>query len=153
MRQWIDRFRQWRRARRAARVTYAYALERAGRGAEYLDDVDPGWYERIDPRTLELACGRSCVLGQLHGDFRVGLMRAHLLDLSSAPRASLSPVSFGFQCVQDVLREVVDRDYRLLNDAWRAVIRARQEHDRPSSRRPARRPRRRSPSARAHPVA
>ncbi len=137
MQQWKQALRGWMQARRARRVTYAWARERVHRGAAYLDDVDPGWHRRVHAGTLELASGRSCVLGQLHGDFRVGLLRARLLDLSSAPRASLSPATFGFRCVAGVAGHVQARDYHLLNRAWRAAIRRRQCRDRPAQRPPA----------------
>lgn len=115
-------FASWRRRRRARRITYLHALERVRAGARYLDDVDPGWCERIDAATLELNDGACCVLGQLHGDFRRGLARAHLLDLSSAPRANLMPWRFGFQCEPGLDEETAARDYAFLDRAWQAVI-------------------------------
>lgn len=120
---------QWFRNRRAQKVSPEWARERVRRGAAYLDDVAPGWYRAVDVATLELAGGSSCVLGQLHGDFRVGLVRARLLSVSSAPRASLSPVAFGFQCISGVDEAVQDRDYDYLNRAWRAALRRRQRRD------------------------
>jgi hypothetical protein len=119
------RLAAWRRRRRLRRITPAAARARVRRGAAYLDAVDPGWAERLDPDTLALADGRCCVLGQLHGDFRQGLGRARLLNLSSAPRASLSPVAYGFHCVQGVPEADQARDYALLDRAWHAALRAR----------------------------
>jgi len=103
--------------------------ERVGRGAEYLDESDPGWHRRIDPGTLELGSGNRCVLGQLHGEFRLGLGRSGMLSLSSAPRASLSPVAHGFKCVGGVSEEWQARDYELLTQAWRTAIRVRWTED------------------------
>lgn len=123
------RIKQWLRARRARQVTYVNAQERVARGARFLDERDPGWYQRVNPVTLELADGQSCVLGQLHGDFRLGLSRSLLLNFSSAPRASLSPVSHGFKCVSGVAEAVQDKDYELLNRAWRAAVRERRASD------------------------
>src|SRR5690606_28074016 len=88
----LDLYAERRRLRRALTVTLDAARVRAGSGAAYLDGVDPGWHTRLNPATLELADGAQCVLGQLHGGFRAGLFRARILDLSSAPLASLSPV-------------------------------------------------------------
>ncbi len=119
-------FSRWAAARRTRRVTLADARRRVRRGAAYLDDVAPGWPDDVDADTLALGSGHRCVLGQLHGDFRVGLVRAHLLNLSSAPRASLSPVSFGFQCLSGLSEALQDRDYAHLDQAWREAIRARQ---------------------------
>ena len=119
------RLAAWTQRRRLRRITPAAARARVRRGAAYLDTVDPGWADRLDPDTLALADGRCCVLGQLHGDFRRGLGRARLLSLSSAPRASLSPTAHGFQCVQGVPEAAQARDYALLDRAWQAALRAR----------------------------
>lgn len=123
------RFQQWLRRRRARRVSLDYARERVRRGAAYLDEVDAEWYRRVDPVTLRLSSGSSCVLGQLHGSFRTGLSRARLIDMSSAPRVSLSPVAYGFQCVEGVSEVVQDRDYAHLDTAWREAVRERQASD------------------------
>lgn len=121
--------RRWLQARRARRISLSHARTRVRRGATYLDDVDPGWHRRVDPDTLELSSGSSCILGQLHGDFRMGLSRSHLINMSSAPQASLSPVSYGFQCVRGVDDAAQDRDYAWLNRAWQEAVRARQAAD------------------------
>jgi hypothetical protein len=124
---------RWRLRRRIRRITPERAAARVRRGAAYLDGIDPGWHRRLDPETLELADGRACVLGQLHGDYRWGLARARLLNLGSAPQASLSPVAYGFQCEGRVPPEVQACDYALLTDAWRAAIRSRRPADAPVS--------------------
>jgi len=122
LQKWIERWR-------ARRVSPAHAAKRVARGAAYLDEVDPTWYRAVDPDTLELSSGSSCILGQLHGEFRLGLRRAHLFHLSSAPRANLSPVSYGLFHVQNVSEELQDRDYTYLNQAWGAEVRARLARD------------------------
>ncbi len=120
-------FRQWIEARRLRRITPEQARQRVARGADYLDEEHPGWHQHIDPSTLELSEGSCCVLGQLHGDFRLGLARASVLDLSSAPRANLSPVDLGFLCIQGVAEVWQAQDYRNLNQAWQGeVVRRRQ---------------------------
>src|SRR5690554_6845836 len=118
--------RERRRFRLALQVTLEAARARAARGAAYLDDADGGWHTRLDPATLELADGAHCVLGQLHGGFRHGLLRARVLDLSSAPLASLSPVDLGFQARRDLGDEIEALDYAYLNRAWREEIARRQ---------------------------
>lgn len=123
-------FQKWRVAQQARRVTFQRAEQRVRRGAAYLDDVDPGWFRRVHAATLELDSGNACVLGQLHGDFRVGLVRAHLLTLSSAPRANLAPASFGFQSLPGLNAALQEQDYKHLNRAWRVAVRRRQRDDR-----------------------
>lgn len=111
---------------REPEISLQAASARAGRGAAYLDDVDPGWHERIDLDDLALASGTSCVLGQLHGDFRFGLGRSRLVNFTSAPRASLSPITYGFMCVDTASETDRVRDYELLDSAWIDEIRLRQ---------------------------
>lgn len=123
----VERVRDWWYARRRRQIGPENARDRVQRGAEYLDRMDPDWYRRVDSTTLELADGRHCVLGQLHGEFRLGLGRSRLINLSSAPRTSLSPVSYGFTCVEGVSEEWQAYDYELLNRAWRDAVRRRQE--------------------------
>lgn len=127
----IERLRNWWHARRTRRITEEQVQKRVERGATYLDRVDPGWHRRVNPGTLELEDGEHCVLGQLHGEFRLGLGRSHVLSLSSAPRASLSPVAYGFKCVEGVSDAWQARDYELLTAAWRDAVRARAAADLP----------------------
>lgn len=129
MRFLIRHLRQWFQGGSAQAISAERARARVQKGAAYLDDADPGWHRRIDPAALELAAGESCILGQLHGTFRMGLGRSRLIDLSSAPRASLSPVEHGFQCVSGLSPEDEARDYALLDRAWQDAIRRRRAQD------------------------
>ena len=123
IREW---FWQWLGSGQLQKVSYENACERATRGAAYLDEVDPGWYERLNSDALQLASGKACVLGQLHGDFRMGLGRSALFNMGSAPRASLSPVRLGFLCVQGLSETQTEEDYAYLNRAWLDEVRHRQ---------------------------
>jgi len=125
----FERLQEWWRSRRTRKITPERVRQRVQRGAAYLDDVDPEWYRHVDAETLELGDGRHCILGQMHGEFRLGLGRSHLISMSSAPRASLSPVAYGFKCVEGVSEEWQAYDYELLNEAWTEAVRERQETD------------------------
>lgn len=122
----FERIRNWWSARRTSDITPENARQRVRRGAEYLDRMDPDWYRRVNSDTLELGDGTHCVLGQLHGEFRLGLGRSRLITVSSAPRPSLSPVAYGFKCVEGVPDEWQEFDYELLNQAWKEAVRLRQ---------------------------
>ncbi len=122
-----SRLQQWAEARRLRRITLDGARLRVTRGADYLDEVHPGWHRLVNAATLELSSGPACVLGQLHGDFRQGLSRSFLIHLGSAPRLNLSPVAYGFLCEQGVGEAVQAQDYDLLNQAWREAILQRQD--------------------------
>ncbi|WP_420454258.1 hypothetical protein [Rubrivirga sp.] len=121
----LRRLRLRRRARRLAALTPDAARSRAARGADLLDDRDPGWAARVDPGTLSLADGQACVLGQLWGDYRHGLGRARVIDLSSAPTRFVSPVDLGFQAVGDLGDAAEALDYALLTRAWRDEVERR----------------------------
>ncbi|MDT0630593.1 hypothetical protein [Rubrivirga litoralis] len=129
-----------RGARRLAALTLDGARARAGRGAALLDEQDPGWAGRVDPGALALGDGQACVLGQLHGDYRRGLGRARVIDLSSAPGRFVSPVDLGFQAVGGLGGAAEALDYALLTRAWREAV---------AERRPTEAALRRPPTARA----
>lgn len=122
MRLFLTWLQQWNEAQRLQQITPDAARQRVARGAAYLDEVDPGWWQRLDAAVLELSHGQSCVLGQLHGGFERGLSRSAIWNMGSAPRASLSPVALGFLCVQGVAEAEQERDYVLLNEAWQEEV-------------------------------
>ena len=111
-----------REARQRAALTLGAARDRAARGAALLDEADPGWADRVDPGALALGDGQACVLGQLHGEYRRGLGRARVLDLSSAPSRFVSPVDLGFQAVGTLGEAAEDLDYTHLTRAWREAV-------------------------------
>ncbi len=110
-------------------VSMESARERVARGASYLDKVDPTWYRSVDPVTLELSDGSHCVLGQMHGDYRLGLGRSHLLNMGSGPRPSLSPVAHGFQALDTESDADTAHDYDFLTTAWAEAVRKRHAED------------------------
>ncbi|MEV4575898.1 hypothetical protein AB0K16_21900 [Nonomuraea jabiensis] len=61
----------------------------AENGAKLLDRASPFWYRHIDFRQLSMACGGSCILGQVYSDYFDGLHELGLTD-------SLA-VTYGFQ--------------------------------------------------------
>ena len=130
---YLRRLADRRTAARIAALTLGAARERAARGAAFLDALDPAWAARVDAGRLELADGAACVLGQLHGDYRLGLGRSRVIDLSSAPVASLSPVDLGFQAHGGLGDAAEALDYAHLTRAWRETVRERQPARPPST--------------------
>ena len=122
----LRRLARRRRARQLATLTLDAARERARRGAALLDEADPGWAGRVDSGALQLGDGQACVLGQLHGEYRRGLGRARVLDLSSAPGRFVSPVDLGFQAVGTLGEAAEALDYAHLTRAWREEVADRQ---------------------------
>jgi hypothetical protein len=54
-------------------INYTELDEAAERGAEYLDRIRPRWYNQISVDELIMRNGDGCILGQLYGDYSVGL--------------------------------------------------------------------------------
>lgn len=80
---------------------------RVARGAQYLDQVQPDWWRRIDVGTLALNSCSVCVVGQLFGSYY--WTAEHDLD----------GIAFGFsKCANDG----GDRVWACLKDAWIEVI-------------------------------
>jgi hypothetical protein len=99
-------------------VTIDEARQRVERGAALLDRKKPGWREKVNPETLEMWVGCSCVLGQVFGDFFRGLV---LLALDY--HEDEEDVRHGFDIDYAAVRldglDVLDQaDYDLLQDAW-----------------------------------
>lgn len=44
------------------------AAERVAKGAELLDQLRPGWHEKIDVSKLDIGSSALCVISQLHRD-------------------------------------------------------------------------------------
>jgi hypothetical protein len=42
---------------------------RARRGAAWLDQTMPGWFQKVDPISLDIGGSNTCVIGQLYGDY------------------------------------------------------------------------------------
>jgi len=77
------------------------------RGAELLDARVPGWRERVNPDTLDLAQDCNCVIGQTFGDYDDGL---ELLGLDSRDARRLGFYVSGRQT------------WHNLTAAWRRVL-------------------------------
>lgn len=50
-------------------------------GMEFLDEKKPGWESRIDIERLNLANPMQCVLGQLYGEYTVGIVELDLIGV------------------------------------------------------------------------
>ncbi|MDX1420340.1 MAG: hypothetical protein R3181_10270 [Rubricoccaceae bacterium] len=114
-------------------VSLADARARAARGAAFLDGTDPGWHARLRTDTLALADGQACVLGQLHGEFRLGLLQSRVLDGSSARVAFVSPADLGFHARPSLAAAEEALDYTLLTRAWREEVARRRAAPAPSA--------------------
>mgnify|MGYP001393632181 CR=1 FL=1 len=93
--------------------------------AKYLDGTEPGWHKKIDRATLRISGCTRCIMGQLYGDYAVG-MRKHFPTNHSGwdPHHPLGP-AFGDGHV-DLSDDVLMETLRFL---WLHEINARLEAD------------------------
>jgi hypothetical protein len=93
--------------------------QRVAAGAALLDRHEPRWWRQVDPDRLDLADPALDVLGQLYGQFEVGL----------AILGEPDPVAGGF----DLDASDADADYPALTAAWQQAIRQRRAADAPGA--------------------
>lgn len=96
--------------------------ERVAAGAAFLDEHEPGWDQRIDLGRLDIAAGCSCILGQLHGDYGVGLSDSGVIDVD-VPGYHLPEEAYGFVWI-GIDSEITE--IRDLTAEWKRLIAARQ---------------------------
>lgn len=80
------------------------------RGMDFLDKECPGWEEVMDPKILDISCGQNCVIGQIFGDYGVGIQT---LDINAENAPGL-----GFESTRKVT-------YKNLNICWKKQIKNR----------------------------
>mgnify|MGYP001564744249 FL=1 len=88
------------------------------RGAEVLDRVYPGWWRKIDLDRLDMKDCSDCLLGQLYGDYRSGLVKIGLPE-----RPIWESIEWGFDA--DVITLVEDPNFSILRNAWVREISSR----------------------------
>jgi hypothetical protein len=106
---------------------YGDAFERVQRGAKWLDEVAPGWEQRVNVQTLVLSSPYDCICGQifaeeaeeagLHGD---GYTYGKTL---LAEGANLSPLSAAFA---HEFNETLEVRFSDLKDEWELLLKDRQ---------------------------
>lgn len=95
------------------------ALLRAGRCAELLDEVEPGWHERLEPvlSLLQMGDPHRCVMGLLLGGYRAGLAELGV-DEDEAP-------ALGLEHDAGVDPYAIAADYAALREAWTTLVLSR----------------------------
>ncbi len=89
--------------------------QRVGAGARYLDQRLPGWPRQIDLDKLQISAARSCVLGQIYGDYGSGVEELCL--------GGRKAVELGFFTREsDHAGEAACREYSELTELWREEV-------------------------------
>jgi hypothetical protein len=60
-------------------LTYEIACARVDKGIAFLDEHVQGWRDDVSTEILDIACGASCILGQ------IGTKRMHLSEFAICP--------------------------------------------------------------------
>ena len=98
--------------------------QRAVKGMEYLDEHCPGWIDKIDLGILSMANMRTCIIGQLFGEYWTyvkvgGIFRGNVPEHHQ-------PFDYGFD-IDGMDGEHIERPYSALADVWDALITERRE--------------------------
>lgn len=95
-------------------------LERAKKGAEFLDEELPGWWNHINLSTLELDSFKNCILAQLYGSYFDGR------DILFGYASNLLPSMYGFYPHDDEDGTVATRNLEK-HRIWVELIKERKE--------------------------
>lgn len=84
------------------------------KGIDYLDSVNPNWRESVNPASLNMVNARSCVLGQVFGNYYEAVQGVRA--------AGKYPAALGF--TYDGQGSLSDAPWSDLNQQWREAISA-----------------------------
>lgn len=98
-------------------------------GAMYLDEVSPGWRERVDPDKLEMSNCTVCVIGQITGNTDTWAWSQVIQEVGLN---AWSAHEYGFSLSDDDFADIEDRIqsggavhvYQDLTEEWKAYIKA-----------------------------
>lgn len=98
--------------------------ERVARGVALLDEVRPSWWRKVALDRLAMESCSNCILGQVYGNYWDGCVMIE----TQTGNYFFSSIRHGFTvptAEQENYSEEVCGKFRLLAEAWRAVIRER----------------------------
>lgn len=99
--------------------------KRVARGADLLDEIYPGWENRISLRQLDIGCSFGCIIGQLYGQFtRYSVEEKIGVRLWSTPKYGFADHVYTTRYSSKI------RQWEKLTDEWRRVIMARHKKQR-----------------------
>jgi hypothetical protein len=93
-------------------------VERVTAGAALLDRCQPGWATQVDPDQLDMAADYEDLLGQLYGDYAIGLEE---LSQADPARPAWPWSTFAYEHGFDLPADD-PTTYPQLGDAWRAEL-------------------------------
>lgn len=120
-------------------ITIEEARSNVARGAAYLDQQRPGWFQRIDIGTLTLHDPCGCIVGQLCGTGHEFVDGMRSLSIPFDNHGSFDAKGYGLalENLTGVTHDDPRADYVILQDAWIEAIAARRfplkDTDRPTA--------------------
>ncbi len=106
-------------------------VQAAARGARFLDEREPEWFQAIDLKTLYLNNCHESVLGQLFGSLNQSNPFEYGIALFELDEDADAPASLGFEVAdeaygqKDGQRKSIQMLWAALTSAWRAEIERR----------------------------
>ena len=100
-------------------MTISNVYKRAAKGAELLDNLNPGWFKKIKIHELYMSNCGHCVLGQLYGSYWDGLIS---IELESDAYVNIE--EYGFK---ESYRS--NYGYEELDKEWKIQIQERLNHE------------------------
>lgn len=94
---------------------------RVDKGAAWLDEVNPGWWDRVVINKLHMIHSCSCVLGQLYADDCTGFQSGFgYAKVNLVPKTGTdnNAADFGFDVHRDVNNDVDTAEYGVLQTLW-----------------------------------
>lgn len=88
------------------------------KGADVLDDINPGWFNEVNVKELEMASCERCILGQIFESYGCGM--------SNITSEGLDPHVMGFDVCGDSM-SLRCNSYGILADFWIEEIEDRKE--------------------------
>lgn len=103
--------------------TLAAVDERVACGAARFDEILPGWYRHVCLARLDMRSISDCVAGQV-APHLTGTPDATYCDVvfTKILDAGEAGTTLGLDSIDVGSDEAMDDDYRLLEEAWRALI-------------------------------
>jgi hypothetical protein len=92
------------------------------KGAKFLDKKYPNWYKKIKLDRLDMEWAENCVLGQLYGEYSVGLATLNL-HKKSWEKTYIHGKQLGFTI--ETLTGQSSTNFQYLTGLWTQEIRSR----------------------------
>ena len=83
--------------------------ERVRKGMEMLDATMPGWVNKINEADLDMSECSNCVLGQVFGEYRDGVVALGLFDVTYMYGFEISIHEYYWELQDEVLRQIKSR--------------------------------------------